>query len=179
MSQLLRFLAASALVLGLAGGAHAFGGGSSDSSSDTTTTDESKGDESKGDDSKDDKSNDETKTEYKRAVEEIKRGAYGAAIPILEGIVARDPADADALNQLGFSHRKLGEFPVAFDYYQQALAVDPDHKGANEYLGELYLEMGDLGSAERQLAKLDDLCGVLGCEEKTELDGRIETFKAE
>jgi tetratricopeptide (TPR) repeat protein len=169
MSQFLRFLAAMALTIGLAGGAYAMGSGSSTDSTTTTTTDDSKGDKTK----------DEKKTEYKRAVEEIERGDYSAAIPILEGIVARNPADADALNQLGFSHRKLGEFPVAFDYYQKALAVDPNHKGANEYLGELYLEMGDLGAAEQQLAKLDDLCGVLGCEEKTVLGGRIESFKAE
>jgi tetratricopeptide (TPR) repeat protein len=167
MSQFLRFLAAGALVLGLAGGAHAMGSGSSRDS--TTTTDDSKGDKTK----------DEKKSEYKRAVEEIERGDYNAAIPILESIVTRVPANADALNQLGFSHRKLGEFPVAFDYYQQALAIDPNHKGANEYLGELYLEMGDLGSAQQQLAKLDDLCGVLGCEEKSVLDGRIESYKAD
>jgi len=166
MSQFLRFLAAGALVLGLAGGAHAMGSGSSRDS--TTTTDDSKGDKTK----------DEKKSEYKRAVEEIERGDYNAAIPILESIVTRVPANADALNQLGFSHRKLGEFPVAFDYYQQALAIDPNHKGANEYLGELYLEMGDLGSAQQQLAKLDDLCGVRGCEEKSVLDGRIESYKA-
>jgi tetratricopeptide (TPR) repeat protein len=156
MSQFLRFLAAGALVLGLAGGAHAMGSGSSRDS--TTTTDDSKGDKTK----------DEKKSEYKRAVEEIERGDYNAAIPILESIVTRVPANADALNQLGFSHRKLGEFSVAFD-----------HKGANEYLGELYLEMGDLGSAQQQLAKLDDLCGVLGCEEKSVLDGRIESYKAD
>ncbi|MDA0702856.1 MAG: tetratricopeptide repeat protein [Proteobacteria bacterium] len=169
MSQFLRFLAAGALVLGLAGGAQAMGSGSSTDSTTTTTTDDTKGDKTK----------DEKKSEYKRAVEEIERGDYNAVVPILESIVTRDPSNADALNQLGFSHRKLGEFPVAFDYYQQALAIDPNHKGANEYLGELYLEMGDLGSAQLQLAKLDDLCGVLGCEEKVELGGRIESYKAD
>lgn len=165
MSQFLRLLAAATLALGLANAAHAMGSGSSDSSTDTTTTT--------------DETKDEKESEYKRAVEEIERGNYGAAIPILEDIVAREPADADALNQLGFSHRKLGEFPVAFDYYQRALAVEPNHKGANEYLGELYLELGDLDSAKQQLAKLDGLCGVLGCEEKAELGSRIEAFKAE
>ncbi len=61
-------------------------------------------------------------------------------------------------------------------YYDQALTIDPKHKGANEYLGELYLKLGQLEKAEAQLARLDDIC-TFGCEEYDELKAAIETYK--
>jgi tetratricopeptide (TPR) repeat protein len=56
----------------------------------------------------------------------------------------------------------------AEDYYAQALKIDPDHKGANEYLGELYLEIGAIDKAKRQLARLDAIC-AFGCVEREDL----------
>ena len=75
---------------------------------------------------------------------------------------------ADVLNYLGFTTRKLGEYAEAERFYAAALAIDPDHRGATEYLGELYLEMGRLSDARTQLAKLDALCPY-GCAEREEL----------
>lgn len=74
----------------------------------------------------------------------------------------------DVLNYLGFTNRKLGDYAEAQRYYAAALAIDPDHRGATEYLGELYLEMGRLADARQQLAKLDALCPY-GCAEREEL----------
>ena len=54
--------------------------------------------------------------------------------------------------------------------------IDPNHKGANEYLGELYLKLDQLEKAEAQLARLDDIC-TFGCEEYNDLKAAIETHK--
>lgn len=111
---------------------------------------------------------DEGVTQYMAAVRLINEGSYEAAIADLYKAAAIVGPHPDILNYLGYSHRKLGEMTKAQDYYAQALALDPDHKGANEYLGELYLEIGEIGNAKRQLAKLDQLCGF-GCAEREDL----------
>jgi tetratricopeptide (TPR) repeat protein len=69
---------------------------------------------------------------------------YVGAIPLLRKSVAADSRNADAYNLLGFSHRKLGQIDAALAHYGKALTLEPEHRGANEYLGELYLELGDL-----------------------------------
>ena len=51
----------------------------------------------------------------------------------------KKPNNADTLNYLGFTTRKLGDFENGEKYYLQGLAIDPNHKGINEYLGELYV----------------------------------------
>jgi len=50
--------------------------------------------------------------------------------------------DQDVESLLGYSNRKLKNYNVALKYYQHALSINPKHKGANEYFGELYLEIG-------------------------------------
>ncbi len=113
---------------------------------------------------------------YEDAEDAVEDGDYPTAIGLLKKVIAKFDDDANALNLLGFSYRKLGENAVAFDYYQQALAADPDHKGANEYLGELYLQMGNVAAAEGQLEKLEALCGS-DCEESEELRQSIAAKK--
>ncbi len=73
-------------------------------------------------------------------------------------MVRDQPDNADAHNLLGFSTRKLDDLETAKKHYDRALAIDPDHKGALEYLGELYLETGDLENAEALLARLIAAC---------------------
>jgi len=58
-----------------------------------------------------------------------------------------------------------------------ALELKPDHRGANEYLGELYLQMGNLEKAEEQLARLDKIC-FFSCQEFSELQKTIQMYKA-
>ncbi len=90
--------------------------------------------------------------------------------------VRDQPKNADAHNLLGFSHRKLDKPETAKKHYDRALAIDPAHKGALEYLGELYLETGDLQAAEALLARLVAACPD-GCEERDDLAEEIAAFK--
>jgi tetratricopeptide (TPR) repeat protein len=113
---------------------------------------------------------------YVEAQRLVQAGEYEDAIDILEEIVEDEPGNADALNYLGYSHRKLGDTDEALEYYLAALKSEPEHVGANEYLGELYLEMGDLPKAEERLAVLQRVCS--GCMEEAELAEKVAAFKA-
>jgi tetratricopeptide (TPR) repeat protein len=106
----------------------------------------------------------------------IEAKEYGKAIGLLKEIARSEPKNADVQNLLGFSHRKLQKYDLALKYYQQALAIQPDHRGANEYLGELYLETGQLDKAEERLRVLDKAC-FWGCKEYDDLKADIESYK--
>jgi len=110
---------------------------------------------------------------YREAVKLINQDRFEEAIEDLyrsQAIVGPHP---DILNYLGFAHRKLGKFDEAKSYYAQALRLAPDHLGATEYLGELYLELGDMKNAKRQLARLDELC-AFGCADREDLARLID-----
>ena len=107
----------------------------------------------------------------------VKAGNYNRAIELLQKVVAGDSQNADAWNYLGFSQRKLKKFDQALGAYQKALAIDPEHRGANEYLGELYLRTGNLAKAKERLKKLDDVC-TFGCEEFDDLKQAIKAYEA-
>ena len=115
-------------------------------------------------------------SEYSLAKQAMADGDYGVAVNKLARLHEQDPNDADVLNLLGYGYRKMGNFDQARGYYLQALAIEPRHRGANEYLGELYLETGQLDKAQERLAVLDKDCW-LGCEEYTELKESIEKYK--
>jgi hypothetical protein len=70
----------------------------------------------------------------------------------------------------------LGDTGKAFEHYRIALKIDPKHRGANEYLGELYLETDQLVKAEERLKVLDKACRW-GCEEYDDLKEAIEKYK--
>ena len=113
---------------------------------------------------------------YDKAVRAVKGGDYQRAVTMLNSVVASDARNADAWNYLGFSHRKLERYDDALAAYQKALAIDPNHRGANEYLGELYLMSGDVAKAEEQLRELNSIC-FFGCEEYNELKAAIAKHK--
>ena len=117
-------------------------------------------------------------SEYSLARKALDDGDYEVAIYKLARLHEEESEDADVLNLLGYGYRKVGEFDLARGYYLQALATEPKHRGANEYIGELYLETGQLDKAEERLAVLDDDCW-LGCEEYTDLKELIEEYKTE
>lgn len=117
-------------------------------------------------------------SEYSLAKQAMDDGDYDVAIDKLARINEDSPDDADVLNLLGYGYRKIGNFDQARGYYLQALAVDPEHRGANAYMGELYLETGELAKAEERLAVLDKDCW-LGCDEYTELKESIARYKTE
>ena len=110
---------------------------------------------------------------YADAVRLINGARYRDAIDVLLAMDAAAPGNPDVLNYLGFAHRKIGQRAEALAYYKQALAIAPDHVGANEYLGELYVQMGALDLAARQLARLDELC-TFACVEYEDLKAVIE-----
>ena len=114
--------------------------------------------------------------DYRAAVRQIGLKNFAAAVPLLQKVVAAEPGNADALNQLGFVHRQMGAFDAALGYYRRALAIDPEHLGANEYLGELWLQVGDLAKAEERLEVLDDAC-FFGCREYDKLRDAIRAHK--
>ena len=115
---------------------------------------------------------------YNAAVKLLNRERYLEAIEELYEAQASVGPHSDILNYLGFAHRKLGQFETAKKYYHQALAISPDHLGANEYLGELYLETNDLKRARKQLSKLDELC-AFGCAQKEDLARLIQVKVSE
>lgn len=86
--------------------------------------------------------------------------------------------NADWNNLMGYSLRKSAtpDLDAAERHYLEALRIDPRHRGALEYSGELYLMKGDLPKAERQLAALDKLC-FLPCEEYTDLKKAVQAYK--
>lgn len=98
----------------------------------------------------------------------IKAADYQGALTELKAL-ADTNQHADVYNLMGFSLRKIGDYQTALTFYKKALDFDADHKGAREYLGELYVEMGDLPKAREQLAVLTRLCPQ-GCEEREDLE---------
>ena len=107
----------------------------------------------------------------------IKAGNYAAAIPLLRTAEAKAPDNPDVHNWLGYAYRNLKRYDAALKHYRIALRLEPRHRGANEYLGELYLVLGQLEKAEERLAVLDRAC-LFGCEEYTELKEAIAAYKA-
>ncbi len=106
----------------------------------------------------------------------IKAKDYKGAIRTLTGYVDSGVVNADIFNLLGFSLRKSGDLVGAASYYQRALAMDPNHKGALEYQGELFLQTGNRAGAEANLARLRRLCPT-GCEELEDLEAAIKAAK--
>lgn len=100
------------------------------------------------------------------------------AISELNKELVESPDDADLLNLLAYSQRKLMRFDEAMVNYHKALKIEPEHRGANEYLGELYLQLGQLDKALERLKVLDDDC-FFGCEEFDELEQAIEAYRRE
>jgi Flp pilus assembly protein TadD len=115
-------------------------------------------------------------SEYKQAVKAIKKDNYPAAVELLKKVVDKDPDNADAWNYLGYSLRNLQEFDGALAAYEKALQLEPEHKGALEYLGELYLNTGQPEKARVQLQKLDDAC-LFSCKELRMLKKRIAGYE--
>ena len=96
---------------------------------------------------------------------------YAAARDELRDL-AEDIQNADVYSLLGFTLRKTGDTSTSLTYYTKALELQPDHKGAREYLGELFAETGKLDKAKEQLAILARLCPG-GCEEREDLQKAI------
>ena len=102
----------------------------------------------------------------------IAKNNYSAALTALK-IADKDfPNNADINNLLGYSARNLKQYASAATYYSKALKIDPNHLGALEYQGELFMLTKKSAQAKKNLAKLKTLCG-LTCEEYLDLKKAI------
>jgi tetratricopeptide (TPR) repeat protein len=114
--------------------------------------------------------------DYTKAVASIKSGDFAGAITLLESVVARDESNADAYNWLAYAVRRQGDPARSIPLYQKALALDPKHKGAHEYIGEAYLALDDLPKAKEHLARLDAIC-FFPCSEYRDLRKAVEAYE--
>ena len=99
--------------------------------------------------------------------QKVKAKDWKAAIEELKPIIVKVD-NADAYNLYAFCLRNMGDYKQAFTYYGKALDFDPNHKGAHEYLGELYVMTSNMPKANEHLAILEKLCPS-GCEELDDL----------
>ena len=127
------------------------------------------------------------KTNYDKAVYHIKAAKkheengklkkankrYEKAQKLLIESNNKKPNNADTLNYLGFTTRKLGDYKNGEKYYLEGLALDPKHIGINEYLGELYVATNRVNLAKERLKVLEKC----NCDEYKDLKNIIEGIK--
>ena len=124
-----------------------------------------------------------TRTQYDMALSHIKaakkfeekdklkkaKKRYEKAQKLLIQSNNKFPNKADTLNYLGFTTRKLGDFENGEKYYLQGLAIEPNHLGINEYLGELYVATNRHNLAVERLEILESC----NCQEYNQLKAVI------
>ena len=113
-----------------------------------------------------------------RAADASSRKDWAAAQSILKEAVAREPNNPEYHNLYAYNLRKgpNPDMSLVFKHYNEALRIEPKHRGANEYLGEAYLMVGNLPKAKEQLAALDRIC-LLSCKEYSELKKSIADYE--
>ena len=114
--------------------------------------------------------------EMEKAKALIDNKGFKPAVLLLKAALDKAPNNADAWNLMGYAHRKLGQVDQAFGFYQKALSLNAEHRGALEYLGELYLQTGRPKQAKEMLKRLDDAC-FFGCEEYDDLKKAFQVAK--
>ena len=100
--------------------------------------------------------------DFKSAIKLISKKKYDNAIEKLMDLVEVSSSDftkADVLNEIGFAFRKNNDLDNASKYYLMALKEDPNHLGALEYQGEMFVDLGQKDKALANLNKLKDLVG--------------------
>ena len=114
--------------------------------------------------------NSKTKTSYEKAVvliksakkyekkDKIKKAnkSYEKALKLLIKSNKKKPNNPDTLNYLGFTTRKLGDYENGEKFYLEGLAIEPNHIGINEYLGELYVVTNRISLAKERLKILEN-----------------------
>ena len=115
--------------------------------------------------------------DYVGGLAALKAGDAASAVQRFQAAHKRFPDAANLHNELGFAHRQLRQLDKAFEHYKRALAIEPRHRGAHEYIGEAYLMVGDVASAEKHLAALRAIC-LLPCDELADLQKAIAEHRA-
>jgi tetratricopeptide (TPR) repeat protein len=103
----------------------------------------------------------------------IDEGEFSGAIDQLHVELDNDHDNPEILSLIGLSHRRLLNYEDALIFYQSALQVEPEHPGANQHLGELFIETGQLDKAQKQLELLESL-NLFASSEYAELKESIE-----
>ena len=116
-------------------------------------------------------------TDYAAGKQAMEKKNWPEAARRFQQAALRDPDNADLQNYLGYTHRNLKQFDLAFNYYKRAIVLSPRHRGAHEYIGEAYLMVGDLPNAEKHLAALREIC-LLPCEELGDLEKAVTAYRA-
>jgi Tfp pilus assembly protein PilF len=103
---------------------------------------------------------------------------WPAAQSLLRDAIAQDPNNPDYHNLYAYSVRKAAnpDMNLVFKHYNEALRLDPKHRGAHEYIGEAYLMVGNLPKAKEHLNALDKLC-FFPCDEYTDLKKAIAEYE--
>lgn len=109
-----------------------------------------------------------------KAAAATKRQDWASAADVLKGGLATDPNNASYHNLYAYSLRKSAnpDMNLVFKHYNEALRIDPKHRGAHEYIGEAYLMVGNVAKAKEHLGVLDKLC-FLPCAEYSGLKKAI------
>jgi tetratricopeptide (TPR) repeat protein len=104
---------------------------------------------------------------------------WKSAAAAMEAALSSSPNNADYHNLYAYSLRKSGtsQMDLVFKHYNEALRLDPKHRGAHEYLGEAYLMVGNVAKAKEHLGQLDKLC-FFGCSEFNDLKQAISAYEA-
>jgi tetratricopeptide (TPR) repeat protein len=106
----------------------------------------------------------------------IAKGEWTNAITALEFPAARDPRNADIHDYIGYARRRLTQPGPAMGQFQEALLLNPRHRGAHEHLGELFLALNEPARAEQQLGALKQIC-LIPCAEVDSLQQAIAADK--
>ena len=112
------------------------------------------------------------KYEKKGKIEKAQK-RYTKAQKLLLKSNKKKPLQADTLNYLGFTTRKLGDYEKGEEFYLQGLQIEPNHNGINEYLGELYMVTNRMDLAKERLEVLKSC----DCKEYKQLKEIIEGTK--
>ena len=107
------------------------------------------------------------------------RKDWQGAAAFMKTAVERNPRSADYNNLYAYVMRKgpNPDMDLVFKHYNEALRIDPNHRGAHEYIGEAYLMVKDLAKAKEHLTALDRLC-TFGCEEFSDLKKAVAQYES-
>ena len=110
---------------------------------------------------------------FVKAYQLIASKKYAEAYKELKSVDAPNKSD-DLNNLLGFTARKQGKLEAAAKYYDKALEINPKHVGALQYQGELFITLGEIEKAKKNLEKIGKICWLFSCKEKRLLQAAIE-----
>lgn len=109
----------------------------------------------------------------------IAKKGWSRALYDLQAAARQEPGNAEVHNLLGYTYRKQDtpNLPKAFEHYNKALSINPNHRGAHEYIGEAYLMDKKPDQAQKHLDALETICGNKTCEEYEDLAKALAEYK--